>query len=700
MMKSNSLISTKFTCFCRSKFSILVAEGEIEVIRRELQDGRQVNPRNGPCINSTPLLKACGFERRTFEYLLKKLQMSEKVFRNDKKDYSKEENYFLEWLNKVKQSGDTFFANPVRMKIIELLLKYGADPNYFIGNVLPRAEPILPIHLATLHGRHQVMEILLAHGANPNIAMQLRSNSCLISDLDDNGFACLHFAAAIGDLQTVKILLRNRSPVDLFTARGRTALLIATVHSHHQVMEELLCSGANCNIMFQGIKRFILDVEIEGTTCLLEAIYNSGDDNGVSILLSHGAEVNVCGPHMPSPLQASLLASHASVIPLLLKHGASPNVGGLDDRKPLLLAACLGHTDILKQLICAGAELEAKNQDGKTALILAASEGHEDCLKTLLEHGAKANATSSSGVTALCIASHNNHIQSASLLLKHGADPNVGEMEGLKPLLLAACLGHTDILKQLLRAGAELEAKNQDGETALILAASEGHEDCLKTLLEHGAKANATSSSGVTALCIASHNNHIQSASLLLKHGADPNVGEMEGLKPLLLAACLGHTDILKQLLRAGAELEAKNQDGETALILAASQGRQQCLEVLLEHGSRADTRNLEGRTPLILSIISGFPQLADILLSSDKDLEIDAIDMHGMSALAEAQARGYTLIANKIICEGGNPEFAYAPNQKSEEVDNSNSEGVEVLKAAYKGFKVGTSIANFASLF
>ena len=99
----------------------------------------------------------------------------------------------------------------------------------------PAENGMLPIHLAAMHGRGEVIRILLEAGADVDTPQA------------QTGGKPLQYAAAEGHLEAARILLDAGADVDSTDNLGRTPLMWAASQGHEPVIEELLERGADVN---------------------------------------------------------------------------------------------------------------------------------------------------------------------------------------------------------------------------------------------------------------------------------------------------------------------------------------------------------------------------------------------------------------------------------------------------------------------
>ena len=135
-----------------------------------------------------------------------------------------------------------------RLKVVALLIAYGADPNKADD------QGRTPLHIVTEYGHYQIVAQLLEHGADSNKA-------------DDQGRTPLYVAAIKGSDAVVQILLDHGAKVNTPSKVGEyTALFVAVDNGHYGVVQ-LLCSqkGVELNQIykFDGQDATLLDIAIK-----------------------------------------------------------------------------------------------------------------------------------------------------------------------------------------------------------------------------------------------------------------------------------------------------------------------------------------------------------------------------------------------------------------------------------------------------
>ncbi|KAJ7877430.1 ankyrin repeat-containing domain protein [Mycena olivaceomarginata] len=189
----------------------------------------------------------------------------------------------------------------------------------------------------------------------------------------------LYWAAKLGFLPIIPLLLQRGADVNAQSGKYGTALQAASLRSHLEPAR---------------------------------------------LLLEHGADVNAQGGQYWSALRAASAEGHLELARLLLEHGAEVNAQGGEDGNALQAASSRGRLEVARLLLEHGAEVNAQGGQYWTALQAASAEGHLELARLLLEHGAEVNAQGGERGNALQAAVSEGWSQLARLLLEHGAEVN------------------------------------------------------------------------------------------------------------------------------------------------------------------------------------------------------------------------------------------------------------------------------------
>jgi ankyrin repeat protein len=156
--------------------------------------------------------------------------------------------------------------------------------------------------------------------------------------------------AEAGDVGEVRALLEGPPPLDPDYVKGqygKTALMLAALKGHREVVALLLHGGANPE---------------------------AKDDHNWTALV-HAAN-----------------QGHWEVVALLLDWGANASARSNEGWTALTCAATRGHREMVALLLDRGADPSACTERGETALMSAAGNGHREVVALLLARGADATA--------------------------------------------------------------------------------------------------------------------------------------------------------------------------------------------------------------------------------------------------------------------------------------------------------------------
>jgi len=247
------------------------------------------------------------------------------------------------------------------VKVADMLLRHGADPNQELISNYDHLNHKLPLLIAVENDNSELVELLLKHGAN-------------VDATDSEGDTALHYAVEVyqetpshcahqdGDSMSAKsitdILLENKADVNVVNNNGETPLYTA-----------VSCSSS-------------------GLVSRMLQVYG-GDPNKGSL--------------DSSPLAVACQMQNVELVDILLKHGADPNRGVSTSKyhNPLVIAVRNGNCDIVKALLNAGICVNAVTQEGKSTVCYCAenlitssydmSTKQLTAIRLLLQHGAHFN---------------------------------------------------------------------------------------------------------------------------------------------------------------------------------------------------------------------------------------------------------------------------------------------------------------------
>jgi ankyrin repeat protein len=295
------------------------------------------------------------------------------------------------------------------------------------------------------------------------------------------GFTALHFAARIGDLESIKLLLAAGMDINTLTqsaepegprsagGSGYSPLLVATMRAQVETALYLLDHGADPNI---------------GAAGLMPLHWASTSWEGFASNPVYGFDDPMSGiPDRQAKLR---------LVKALLAHGANVNAR-MTKRQP---SFATGYTEAV----------------GATPFLLASSVDDLEMMRLLLEAGADPKIPTATNATAIMAATGLNH--------------GIGEDLITEAQAMAA-------VKFLLDLGLDPKGETTFGENALFGPAYRGWNILLAQLIDLSVNVNPVSKAGVTPWLAANGQGdrlggvlyNKEGADLLLKHGANPKLG-------------------------------------------------------------------------------------------------------------------------------------------------------------------------------
>lgn len=312
------------------------------------------------------------------------------------------------------------------------------------GQDISRCEQL--IHLAALFNRKPLLEWLL-------------DQRCSQFSEDLTGQWPIHYAAAGGHIEIVKLLIEQGSPVDCVD-EGGVSPLISYLENHGTRYDE-----------FQ--------IKSDGGAESLELIKLLTPDNfnpkssdfsmGPFGWAVHGDYSEAVWDLLLEKKDASTLLSFEDLQTAVYNNNALA-VHKISTHQP----------DLLHQL----------DHNGLSLLHWAAGEGIQDMVELLIEKGIDVHQKTPAGKTALhfnAADGRSDQPRITEMLLKAGIDVHACKVDKQSALHLACRSGYEEVANLLIRAGADIDQIDADGYRPLNFAAWHGHLGIVKTLVHHQA---------------------------------------------------------------------------------------------------------------------------------------------------------------------------------------------------------------------
>ena len=347
-------------------------------------------------------------------------------------------------------------------KVVEVLLKHGADPLIFKDDQVP------PFLLACSQGKLDIVQIIL------------KSNKDAISCRDMYGQNCLHHSArAINSSHMIMFLVSEGAQVDCFSNKGQTPLMTSIITGGVSGVSTLLELGADPFLkdhkgynalhyaVTQGRSRIaIMLLDLPSASKLV--LENNNEGNSPFHL---ALELGFCG-----------LNNMIAMIQQDFK-----NIKDSQGNNFLHLAARGGNENTLRVLLeipeCLKL-LNELNNGGTTPLHLAASKGHKQCVEVLLSHGAMIHRCYN-GTTPFMVACVCGHIEVAQILFSaHPFQLKWTDDQGQNALHHGALSSNPEMLTYLLDIGVPI-THNFDLESFFDKLVEKNDTKCIATVLKH-----------------------------------------------------------------------------------------------------------------------------------------------------------------------------------------------------------------------
>ena len=428
-------------------------------------------------------------------------------------------------------------------------------------------------------------------------------------------------AAARGDLESVRTLLRDGADVNAAQGDGMTALHWAALRGDSEMVSVLVYAGAN-----------ISSTTRLGAYTPLHLASRDGRAGAVTLLLEAGSDANAATTTGATPLHLAAAGGDVPTLASLLEAGAEADAQErANGQTPLHFAAAAGRLEAVRALIAHGADVSAasrvldfvekartdseargRRREVLTAIRKAEAEARGE---TVVAGITRTDTPSGQEPTRREAADRADRDQTGTApATGQGAGANPGqetpppepepaqgedppepaeEPEEESPGAEETPEEPAEEEEAAEESAAEAEEETppaprplsysdivgkQGGMTALHYAVREGHFETVKALLAAGADIDGrTGGDESTPLVVATVNGHYDLAGWLLEQGADPNLASEDGVAPLYATIAnrwapkalypqptafrqqeLDYMELMEMLLAAGADPNAR----------------------------------------------------------------------------------------------------------------------------------------------
>ncbi|XP_043466889.1 ankyrin-1-like [Leptopilina heterotoma] len=320
------------------------------------------------------------------------------------------------------------------IQIVERLLKPGA-----MVNVLDDVSSMKPIDLAASLNNIQLVELLLKYGAK----MDESDEFCEGQKVDHKRMTALHFAAELGNLEMVKLLMTNGfDKIEVKNLKDKTPLCVAIDNHCLGIMKYMFESGSKINEDIPLIDLCRTDEHI----------------HVLKFLLEHG--VKLVTDHTETPIYFALDKHEFKLWRYLLT--CYSKIDSVLCSKETELHSAVRANDIEKvQEILKKMKVKSLSGElGQFAVYIAVENGNEEMLTILLEAGCSVESCFRDKLSPLHIAATFEHTRLVEILLKYGARINSETRALHRPLDFAAIMENLNMIKFLIDSGANLIRKD------------------------------------------------------------------------------------------------------------------------------------------------------------------------------------------------------------------------------------------------
>lgn len=265
----------------------------------------------------------------------------EKSIRRDKK---RRHRAIIRWNKDKENSFVSSIENSIRNDKLENLQKMD------IKTIISQRYPA-PYGAVFLKGQHIPFLSYAAFFRAENVFKEF-FDQCNFADMSENGWKAIHYAAAGGDMNIIKMLENNGALVE---GIGHCAILF------HQ--DNLFLWAVENN------KILINQPYFEAGDTLLHCAAKSGNVFAAKYLLEHGAAPNQINSENESPLLICCQNGNAEIVKLLLDHHVLLDVAD-NNWTPLHAAVFSNYQDIVKMLLLKGADPFMKVMENEIGISL------------------------------------------------------------------------------------------------------------------------------------------------------------------------------------------------------------------------------------------------------------------------------------------------------------------------------------------
>ncbi len=354
------------------------------------------------------------------------------------------------------------------LNLLKKVIAQGKDVNASQGEAIIEAVSF---------GQTEFVAFLLDHGARAGVDQNLWSKAAydgneeitkLLEKAGVSPVADLFYAAALGNVAEIEVLIAKGADANKKYANGGTPLMRAAANGHLDAAKVLMSRGVDVNARDNARKTPLIYAAECDRASLVESF------------IAGGADVNAVEQYSRTALREAAYEGHSSAVEALLKGGANINAKDVNGFTPLMEAVGNGQTESVQVLIAKGAYVNAQAYYGRTALGDATLKGYTNVVELLKRAGAALDLPAAAAI---------GDIRTVRELLAQGANVNATNRAGRTPLMLTVLPRmHADVAALLVEKGADPNQKDCNGQTALEWAKGSRQTRMVELLKKAGAK--------------------------------------------------------------------------------------------------------------------------------------------------------------------------------------------------------------------
>lgn len=452
--------------------------------------------------------------------------------------------YDIYCVDDIGNSALALAASMGRCRVVEKFLNIDVSG---INNLNDHNETALD--LAIMYGHWNTVETLLQHGAKINLSSEILLHSCLVNKYTNTAEKMIKYNLVnitqdltryfkdtniiqwimknivvdgkTRDLMTIqKGLESNINKITLKEYKFSTypEIFSITTDGHIQVVRHLLENG------IASATELWTDGDGDVTWPLFIAC-EKGQTAMASLLIEFAPEMlNRQNNKGTTPLWIASCNKHIDIVSLLLTNGADPNICNFKGDSPLVPACQKGADMIVLMLLDFEINLKLSNKNRDNVILICCRNGQSKILDILLNE---------------C-----NKLGILNEMLNFYA-----EIDGFCPILASTELDKVACIEVLCKYGANVEHKTEldnkilAGATSMHLACFYGNLKSVQTLHKLGADLNAVMADGKTPLHLAIKHKHIDIVRYLINNNVK-QIPDNDNNTPSYYASIKGNEDI------------------------------------------------------------------------------------------------------------------------------------------------------------